>query len=165
MVLPQIIHALRLASPGLGQNLTEAFRPDLGQRHGSKIQKGFLHMLMRSKVTYQGQGSFEVKLVRKCIGVPCTSYCHLARGNRTSLPWSFHANSPHEFTQHLGFSLFFSCKNWKELQPQIFRFFFSHIKYLPAHYKKQRKSKMLGELMWWVGMEWPTSHLLYLWHV
>ena len=33
----------------------------------SKMQYGFLHMLMRSKVTYQGQGSSEVKLGGKCL--------------------------------------------------------------------------------------------------
>ena len=32
----------------------------------SKLQYGFLHILMRSKVMYQGQGLSEVKLGGKC---------------------------------------------------------------------------------------------------
>ena len=63
------------------------------------------------------------------------------------------------FTRDPLYFKLLSCENRKELQPQIFRFFISH-KYLPAH-QKQRKSKMLGELMWWVGMEWLRPILRY----
>ena len=37
-------------------------QPNLGQR----CYRGFLYTLMRSKVTYQGQGSSEIKLGGKC---------------------------------------------------------------------------------------------------
>ena len=41
----------------------------IGTKLGSKMQYGFLSMLMRSKVMYQGQESSEVKLDGKC--KPC----------------------------------------------------------------------------------------------